>query len=180
MPRELRKYLRMASIRRPARQLRVLLSVLLFSPANPAIVASCRRENAIVIEQRLRGGGEVEDRDAALTLLSDIRGQQKICPFIQAGAQDLGGALALSISSDAPDLDVGAQKNSCSACQQDAAGNPLKYGLCIDSYGAGWKALLCRQCGSQFKNSRERSSNPAAARLNKCAAAVQEAQGKSY
>ena len=179
MPRALRKYLRMASIRRPARQLRVLLSVLLFSPSSPAIVASCRRENAIVIEQRLRGG-EVEDRDAALTLLSDIRGQQKSCPFIQAGAQDLGGVLALSISSDAPDLDVGAQKNSCSACQKDAAGNPLKYGLCIDSYGAGWKALLCRRCGSQFKNSRERSSSPAAARLNKCAAAVQEAQGNSY
>ena len=55
------------------------------------------------------------------------------------------------ISPDAPDLDAGEFKEKgCVKCNA----LPLLYGLCLDTYGAGWKAFLCRVCGKDFKKSR--------------------------
>ena len=65
----------------------------------------------------------------------------------------------------APDVEVGQQqKKGCSVCRSSAASSPLKYGICLDAYGAGWKALLCKRCGGDFKRSRLPISSPAGAR----------------
>ena len=65
---------------------------------------------------------------------------------------------------NAPDVDVGQQqKKGCSVCRSSSMSSPLKYGICLDAYGAGWKALLCKRCGSDFKRSRLPISTTASA-----------------
>jgi len=71
------------------------------------------------------------------------------------GVPNLGIAKCASLAPEPPSLDVGLQqRKGCSSCRADVRGGRLVYGLCRDTYGAGWKALLCRRCGTDFKKSR--------------------------